>query len=261
MQLKKLKSVTNGTRHQIILQKNTLAKNNRIFRKNTSYFHSNSGRSTKTGNITIWHKGGKVKKLYRHLSYSSSSKNSVLLTVMYDPYRNCLISLNFDLNRKVFFQTMLTKDTFPGTFLKESNRLNELRLGFRASIKNIPTGTSISNITGFNTEKTKYARSAGTSSQIIQQMQNQKTKIRLPSNKIVEITSNAFCSIGVVSNQKHNLCYKGKAGKNRHRGIRPTVRGIAMNPVDHPHGGRTNGGRPSVTPWGLPTKGKFYLKK
>jgi large subunit ribosomal protein L2 len=261
MQLKKLKSVTNGTRHQIILQKNELAKNNRIFRKNTLYSHNNSGRSTKNGNITIWHKGGKVKKLYRRLTYSNLSRNSLLLTVMYDPYRNALISLNFDLNRKTFFQTTSTKDTFPGAFLKEGTKLNELRLGFRSRIKNLPTGTTINNITDFDTKKPKYARSAGTSGQIIQQMQNEKAKVRLPSNKIVEITSNAFCSIGVISNQKHNLQYKGKAGKNRHKGIRPTVRGIAMNPVDHPHGGRTNGGRPSVTPWGLPTKGKFYLRK
>ena len=65
----------------------------------------------------------------------------------------------------------------------------------------------------------------------------------------------------MLSNLQHNLTYLGKAGRNRLMGRRPIVRGIAMNPVDHPHGGRTNGGRPSVTPWGLPTKGGFYLKK
>jgi large subunit ribosomal protein L2 len=67
--------------------------------------------------------------------------------------------------------------------------------------------------------------------------------------------------LGSVSNEKQNLICLGKAGRNRNLGRRPIVRGIAMNPVDHPHGGRTNGGRPSVTPWGLPTKGGFYLKK
>ncbi len=77
----------------------------------------------------------------------------------------------------------------------------------------------------------------------------------------MEISNESYVSIGSVSNEKHNLIVKGKAGRNRNLGRRPIVRGIAMNPVDHPHGGRTNGGRPSVTPWGLPTKGKFYLRK
>ena len=76
--------------------------------------------------------------------------------------------------------------------------------------------------------------------------------------KSVPLTS--FATIGVVSNTQQNLICLGKAGRRRHMGIRPTVRGVAMNPVDHPHGGRTNGGRPSVTPWGIPTKGKKTVK-
>jgi large subunit ribosomal protein L2 len=75
------------------------------------------------------------------------------------------------------------------------------------------------------------------------------------------VSVDSYATIGVVSNNQHNLTYLGKAGRNRNLNRRPVVRGIAMNPVDHPHGGRTNGGRPSVTPWGLPTKSKFYLKK
>jgi large subunit ribosomal protein L2 len=79
---------------------------------------------------------------------------------------------------------------------------------------------------------------------------------------IFTLSNESFATLGIVSNSQQNLVYIGKAGKNRLRGIRPGVRGIAMNPVDHPHGGRTNGGRPSVTPWGIPTKGKpTVLKK
>jgi len=80
------------------------------------------------------------------------------------------------------------------------------------------------------------------------------SNIKLPSGKIIKIPSIFSATIGRVSNVLHDKIIIGKAGKTRYRGIRPSVRGIAMNPVDHPHGGRTNGGRPSVTPWGLPTK-------
>jgi len=86
-------------------------------------------------------------------------------------------------------------------------------------------------------------------------------KVRLPSGKIVELLPDVYATVGVLSNLQHNLVVLGKAGRNRLKGRRPTVRGVAMNPVDHPHGGRTNGGRPSVTPWGIPTKGKPTVRK
>jgi len=85
--------------------------------------------------------------------------------------------------------------------------------------------------------------------------------IKLPSNFILNTSFFESATIGRTSNTFHNKIIYGKAGKNRYRGIRPSVRGIAMNPVDHPHGGRTNGGRPSTTPWGLPTKGVSTVKK
>jgi large subunit ribosomal protein L2 len=101
----------------------------------------------------------------------------------------------------------------------------------------------------------KCVRSAGLFFQVIQKNQDY-SKIRLPSGLIKNVSNEAFGTIGIVSNSQHNSISLGKAGRSRLLGIRPTVRGVAMNPVDHPHGGRTNGGRPSVTPWGIPTKGK-----
>ena len=95
--------------------------------------------------------------------------------------------------------------------------------------------------------------------QIVQKQVN-SCKIRLPSGLIISVDNKSLATVGSISNSQHNLIKIGKAGRNRLRGIRPTVRGIAMNPVDHPHGGRTNGGRPSVTPWGKPTKGKPTAK-
>jgi len=121
-------------------------------------------------------------------------------------------------------------------------------------------GTIINNISFGAYTKSKFVRSAGTYAQLIQ-INKKVAKIKLSSNKIITIPSNSYATIGMVSNEKHNLICLGKAGRKRNLNRRPIVRGIAMNPVDHPHGGRTNGGKPSVTPWGLPTKSKFYLKK
>ena len=87
------------------------------------------------------------------------------------------------------------------------------------------------------------------------------SKIRLPSKKVICISNIYYATLGINNNALKNKTSVGTAGRNRRLSKRPTTRGIAMNPVDHPHGGRTNGGCPSVTPWGLPTKGGFYLKK
>jgi large subunit ribosomal protein L2 len=138
--------------------------------------------------------------------------------------------------------------------------LDEIKLGYRTQLQNIPTGSIIHNIGHEFSSSTMYVKSAGTFGQLIQS-DLKSSRIKLPSNKIIKVSVNSYASLGSVSNEKQNLICLGKAGRNRNLGRRPIVRGIAMNPVDHPHGGRTNGGRPSVTPWGLPTKGKFYLKK
>jgi large subunit ribosomal protein L2 len=168
--------------------------------------------------------------------------------------------LNFELEKTNFFFNIATNSILPGTLLKSANDINELKLGYRTQIKNIPTGSIINNLTINNSQKVKYIKSAGTFGQIIQRG-HKRAKIKLPSKEVIEVSNQNLATIGVVSNVQHNLTVIGKAGVNRHKGIRPTVRGIAMNPVDHPHGGRTNGGKPSVSPWGIPTKGGFYLKK
>jgi large subunit ribosomal protein L2 len=147
-----------------------------------------------------------------------------------------------------------------GSIICNNINLFEIRLGFRNSINNIPTGALISNIT-FKSKKTSIlVRSAGTFGQILQK-DSLYSVIKLPSGKTINVSAFESASIGRVSNILHNKRVVGKAGRNRNMGYRPSVRGIAMNPVDHPHGGRTNGGRPSVTPWGLPTKGVITVKK
>eukprot|EP01034_Spumella_vulgaris_P033168 gene33168-40925_t len=108
--------------------------------------------------------------------------------------------------------------------------------------------------------KAKFIRSAGTSGLLIF-CGPELARIKMPSEKILEVPKNCYATVGQVSNVLHNKVVLGKAGRNRHLGWRPHVRGIAMNPVDHPHGGRGNGGRPSCTPWGFPCKSGFSLVK
>ena len=260
MKLKKLKPITNGTRHQIILQKNLLAKTNKFSKTSILGKKTNAGRSASTGRITVWHKGGQCKRLYRSIDFSNREFNAIVLCNMYDPSRNAFISLNFDLNVSTFFRTLSTNSVYPGSLITSSHEKNELRLGNRTTLEHIPTGSIVHSISQKGSNKTVFARSAGTYCQIIQKGIN-SCKLRLPSGVIFPVSINSFATLGVISNSQHNLICIGKAGKNRIMGIRPTVRGIAMNPVDHPHGGRTNGGRPSVTPWGIPTKGKPTVSK
>lgn len=134
-----------------------------------------------------------------------------------------------------------------------------LKVGYQTNLSLIPAGSIISQISNKSLTKVNFIRSAGTYGQVIQVTPN-TCKIKLPSNKIIQLPTSNFATVGSVWNEGHNLTVKGKAGRNFNLGRRPVVRGIAMNPVDHPHGGRTNGGIPSVTPWGLPTKSKFYLR-
>lgn len=248
MKLKKLHPTTNGARHTIKIQKNLLAKNNRLVRSILNNKKKRSGRSSVTGRITVWHKGGQVKRLYRNIEPAQNLQNFVVIANCYDPNRNAFLHLNFELENNLFFFSTATNSIFPGTLIKNSESLNELKLGYRTKLKNIPTGSIINNLT-LNTQnkKIKYIKAAGTYGQIVQRGPF-KTKIKLPSKTIVEVSNENFATIGIVSNTQNNLTTIGKAGNNRHKGRRPTVRGIAMNPVDHPHGGRTNGGKPSVSP-------------
>lgn len=260
MKLINIKTTSNGTRNLTKIEKNNLVKNNKIL-KSLRYWKKNCfGRSNSTGNITVWHKGGGVKKFYRKINFSNNVKNGLVLAVCYDPYRTGFINLNFDLKKKIFYFETTTNNIYPGFLIKNSIKINELKLGYRTNIQSIPTGSIIHNLSLNKQQKSQYIKSAGTFGQIIQK-DFKKAKIKLPSKKILKISTQAFATIGLVSNTKNNKIRLGKAGKKRLKGIRPTVRGIAMNPVDHPHGGRTNGGRPSVSPWGILTKGGFKLRK
>ena len=159
--------------------------------------------------------------------------------------------------KKNFFYNLCSNGLYPGALTQTIQTRSLLRAGFRTKLKNLPSGTIIHNL---GDEKGIYAKAAGTQVILIN-ADGKQIKVKLPSGKIVDIPSDYYGTVGKVSNSSYYLKSLGKAGRNRNKGRRPVVRGIAMNPVDHPHGGRTNGGRPSVTPWGLPTKCGFKLKR
>jgi large subunit ribosomal protein L2 len=258
MKLIKLKPITGGTRHQLNIRKNLLSKNNSIIKNFVSGKKKTAGKSTVNGRTTVWHKGGGCKSKLRKLESSKNFSNSVVICTMYDPRRSSFISLSFDLDTKQFFQSLSTINVYSGSIITNSANKNDLSLGDRTTIESIPPGSIVHSLS--IDSKTLFARSAGTFCQIIQKQVN-SCQVKLPSGSIISVPINSLATIGSISNSQQNLTITGKAGRNRLRGIRPTVRGIAMNPVDHPHGGRTNGGRPSVTPWGKPTKGKPTGKK
>lgn len=262
MKLIKLNPKTPGTRHQLNLTKNLLAKNNSIL-KNLNYkIQTYGGRSTLTGHITVRHRGGGCKKKFRKIKFNNFDTIAVVLMIHYDPYRNSFISLNFDIILKKFFFSSAVQTTFPGSIILCNKKNSELYFGNRSLLINFPIGILVHNVSASIGDKSiaKFSRSAGTYCQIVQKKEK-KVKIRVPSGKFISIDTNLFATFGRVSNIKSNLTISGKAGRNRLKGVRPHVRGVAMNPVDHPHGGRTKGGRPSVTPWGKLTKGKKTGKK
>jgi large subunit ribosomal protein L2 len=260
MKLKKLFSNTNGTRHQLVLTKNLLIKYNSLIKSQAKGIKNQSGRSSLNGRISISHKGGGLKNLYRKINFSDMSVYSIVLGVQYDPNRSSFISINFNFIKKNFFYNLCTEKVFCGSLFICSSNQSDFKLGFRCLLKNIPTGSIVHSLTLGSDSNTKLIRSAGTFGQLLQKDSN-FCKIRLPSGLIVTCPTSHFATIGKISNVFNSKVVLGKAGKNRKKGIRPSVRGVAMNPVDHPHGGRTNGGRPSVTPWGLPTKNYPTVRK
>lgn len=253
MEIFKTKPYTSGVRHHTNIKKNLLARNNGLFKQSIVGFRRFKGRSSNTGRITVRHLGGGCKKKFRVLDFSDLKRRSLVLSIMYDPFRSSFISLNFDIITKNFFRLLATNGVGPGSLQSCDKKEVELKLGNRTSLRNIPAGSILHSLS-FDSY-TRYVRSAGVFFQIVQKDLN-VFKIRLPSGIIRNVNQTSFGTMGIVSNSLHSSLFLGKAGRSRLSGIRPGVRGVAMNPVDHPHGGRTNGGRPCVTPWGIPTRGK-----
>ncbi len=259
MLLIKKQNNTPGTRHSLQLTKFLLFKNNKLIKNLIKPHKKAHGRSTTTGHITVWHKGGGCKTIYRKINFTNKEAYSIIIGLMYDSQRNNIIALNFDLINKKFFNTNAILNNYAGSLIICQEKINDFYLGYRSTLASLPVGSLISNIAK-NKGHSFLVRAAGTFAQLIQKQQD-NCKIRLPSNQIIVLPSNSFATLGINANLQSNQVVIGKAGKQRLKNIRPTVRGIAMNPVDHPHGGRSNGGGHPKTPWGIKTKGKKTVRK
>ncbi len=216
-----------------------------------------SGGRNHAGRITTRHRGGGHKQRYRIVDFRRD-KDGVPARVErleYDPNRtaNLALLLYADGERRYI---LAPKGLAAGDAVV-SGREAPIKPGNTLPLRNIPVGTVVHAIELKPGKGAQLARAAGTSAQLVAR-EGRYATLRLRSGEMRKILAECRATIGEVGNAEHNLEKLGKAGASRWRGVRPTVRGVAMNPVDHPHGGgegRTSGGRHPVTPWGVPTKG------
>lgn len=246
LKFKNKKPKTPSLRHTKLINKSVLIKK-KSFKNLIIGKKKNSGRNN-LGRITSFTKGGGNKKLYRFIGFMWSGFYGILKSVEYDPNRSGLIGCVFNLFNYNYMYILLPNDIVVGHIVESHLNKSSLYSGHQYDLKNVPIGTIVYNLNN------KYCKSAGTCG-IILQHKNFFTLIKLPSTTIVTMNSSLKICIGSVSNSQWKYQNLGKAGRKRNLGYRPKVRGIAMNPVDHPHGGRTNGGRPPVSPWGKSSKG------
>ena len=215
------------------------------------------GGRNNNGRITTRHIGGGHKQKYRVIDFKRN-KNTVKATVQrleYDPNRTANIALlkYADGERRYI---IAPRNVAAGDELQSGDNV-PIRAGNSLPMRNIPMGSVIHCIELKPGKGAQIARSAGTSVQLVAK-EGRYVTLRLRSGEMRKVLSECRATLGEVSNSEHNLRSLGKAGASRWRGVRPTVRGVVMNPVDHPHGGgegKTSGGRHPVSPWGQPTKG------
>jgi large subunit ribosomal protein L2 len=217
----------------------------------------NGGRNN-AGRITTRHVGGGHKQRYRLIDFKRDKDGvpAVIERLEYDPNRTAHIALvkYADGERRYI---IAPKGVNAGDAIASGSDA-PIKSGNSMPMRNIPVGTQIHCIEMKPGKGAQIARSAGTSAQLVAR-EGAYATVRLRSGEMRKIHVDCRATIGEVGNSEHSLRSLGKAGAKRWRGVRPTVRGVAMNPVDHPHGGgegRTSGGRHPVSPWGVPTKGK-----
>jgi len=218
---------------------------------------SKTGGRNNDGRISSRHKGGGHKQRYRLID-SRRNKDSVPAQVErleYDPNRSAHIALlkYMDGERRYILAPRGLK---PGTKV-QSGSLVPIKTGNALPLRNIPLGSTVHNVEMRPGKGGQLARSAGAAIQVLAK-EGEYVTLRMRSGEMRKVHADCRATVGEVSNSEHSLRVLGKAGAKRWRGVRPTVRGVAMNPIDHPHGGgegRTSGGRHPVTPWGMPTKG------
>lgn len=228
----------------------------------TEGLRKRAGRNSK-GRITTRHRGGGHKRLYRKIDFKRNKDGiaATVATIEYDPNRSARIALlNYKDGEKRY---ILAPDGVKVGDILESGEKADIKSGNALPISKIPLGSSIHNIELEPDKGGQLARSAGNYAQLMAK-EGDFAHIKLPSGEVRKVLQSCRATLGQVSNIEHEIISKGKAGRNRWLGKRPTVRGTVMNPVDHPHGGgegKTSSGRHPVTPWGKSTLGHRTRKK
>jgi large subunit ribosomal protein L2 len=256
MGIKKYKPITASLRNMTVISSEDLTKGAEPVKSLLAPLKKSGGRNN-NGRITSRRRGGGAKQQYRIIDFKRSKLDidAVVKTVEYDPNRNCRIALVAykDGERSYIIAPQGIK---VGDIIVSSDKA-DIKVGNAKELKDIPIGTLVHNVEVYPGAGGQLARSAGSFAQLMAKEGNDAL-LRMPSGELRKVKVNCRATIGQVGNADFEQMDIGKAGKNRHRGLRPKVRGVAMNPVDHPHGGgegKTSGGRHPVTPWGLPTKG------
>ncbi|NEU11145.1 50S ribosomal protein L2 [Methylobacterium sp. BTF04] len=257
MALKTFKPVTPSLRQLVLVDRRELYKGKPV--KKLTEGKSSSGGRNNLGRITVRFRGGGHKRTLRNVDFKRREQMGVSATVErieYDPNRTAFIALiSFPDGKQSYI--IAPQRLSPGDKVVAAEQV-DIKPGNAAPVGSMPVGTIVHNVELKIGKGGAIARSAGNYAQIVGRDQGYVT-LRLNSGEQRLVHGQCFASVGAVSNPDHMNISLGKAGRNRWLGRRPHVRGVAMNPVDHPHGGgegRTSGGRNPVTPWGVPTKGK-----
>lgn len=260
MALKKFNPVTASLRELVQVDRSGLWKGRPV--KSLTKGLAKTGGRNNLGRITSWHRGGGHKKLYRIIDFKRS-KCDIFATVErieYDPNRTAFIALiKFDDGEHCYI--LAPQKLNVGDRIISSNTA-DIKIGNTLPLNNVPVGTVLHNVEMKPGKGGQIARSAGSSVDLVGK-DSGYAQIKMRSGEVRVVPLECKATIGVVSNPDQKNINLGKAGRSRWLGRRPVVRGVAMNPVDHPHGGgegKTSGGRHPVTPWGFLTKGKKTRK-
>lgn len=256
MALRSLKPVTPSQRHTVLVNRSDLWKGDPV--KSLTKGKSKTGARNNNGRITVRSRGGGARKVLREVDFKRKKHGipAVVERIEYDPNRTAYLAL-LKYEDGVVSYVLAVEGMTIGQVVECGDAV-DIKPGNAMRLKNIPTGTMIHNVELRAGKGGQLARSAGCSVQLLGK-DDKYVQLRLASGERRMVEADCFATVGVVSNTDHKNTSLGKAGRSRWLGRRPHVRGVAMNPVDHPHGGgegKTSGGRHPVTPWGKPTKGK-----
>lgn len=255
--MRKYKPLNPSLRHVLLTNRSYLCCKKSL-KQLTSNIKQHAGRAN-TGRCSLFSRGGDRKALYRIVDFKRIHYGlpARVCCIEYDPYRSSFIALILYTNGLYSYIIAPFQLSTDSTVLSSiSMSMSSVDIGYTSKLSNIPVGAIIHNLAAMSNGSGKFLRSAGSFGLLLRKESQFLTVIRLRSGERRYFNSDVTATIGSVSNFEHRYVCLGKAGRSRWLGRRPIVRGVAMNPIDHPHGGDTSCGKVHSTPWSVPTKGK-----